>query len=44
VADHLRTCGVAIIEGPSDKQGAMGTIVSVLPRSGRHPDEISSYK
>ena len=41
VADHL----VAIIEGPSDKRGARGTIVSVYCRD---PDgsliEISSYK
>ena len=43
--DHLRACGVQIIEGPSDKRGAMGTIVSVYCRD---PDgsliEISSYK
>jgi catechol 2,3-dioxygenase-like lactoylglutathione lyase family enzyme len=45
VADHLRACGVAVIEGPSDKRGAQGTIVSVYCRD---PDgsliEISSYK
>ena len=45
VADHLRACGVAIVEGPSDKRGARGTIVSVYCRD---PDgsliEISSYK
>jgi catechol 2,3-dioxygenase-like lactoylglutathione lyase family enzyme len=45
VADHLKACGVAIEEGPSDKQGALGTIVSVYCRD---PDgnliEISSYK
>lgn len=45
VADHLRACGVAIEEGPSEKRGAMGTIVSVYCRD---PDgsliEISSYK
>ncbi len=45
VADHLRACGVVVIEGPSDKRGAMGTIVSVYCRD---PDgsliEISSYK
>ncbi|HLM15331.1 MAG TPA: VOC family protein [Reyranella sp.] len=45
VADHLRACGVAVIEGPSDKRGARGTIVSVYCRD---PDgsliEISSYK
>ena len=45
VADHLRACGVAIEEGPIEKRGAMGTIVSVYCRD---PDgsliEISSYK
>jgi len=45
VADHLRACGVAIIEGPTDKRGALGTIVSVYCRD---PDgsliEISSYR
>jgi catechol 2,3-dioxygenase-like lactoylglutathione lyase family enzyme len=45
VAEHFRTCGVAIEEGPSEKSGAMGTIVSVYCRD---PDgnliEVSSYK
>ena len=45
VADHLRASGVAIEEGPTEKRGAMGTIVSVYCRD---PDgsliEISSYK
>jgi catechol 2,3-dioxygenase-like lactoylglutathione lyase family enzyme len=45
VAEHLTACGVAIEVGPSEKQGAMGTIVSVYCRD---PDgnliEISSYK
>ena len=45
VADHLHACGVAIELGPTDKRGAMGTIVSVYCRD---PDgnliEISSYK
>ena len=45
VVDHLRACGVAVIEGPTEKRGAMGTIVSVYCRD---PDgsliEISSYK
>jgi catechol 2,3-dioxygenase-like lactoylglutathione lyase family enzyme len=45
VADHLRACGVEVVEGPSEKRGAMGTIVSVYCRD---PDgsliEISSYK
>jgi|SRR5450755_3186405 catechol 2,3-dioxygenase-like lactoylglutathione lyase family enzyme len=44
VVNHLRACGVAIEEGPSEKRGAMGTIVSVYCRD---PDgsliEISSY-
>jgi catechol 2,3-dioxygenase-like lactoylglutathione lyase family enzyme len=45
VVDHLRTCGVTIEEGPGEKRGAQGTIVSVYCRD---PDgsliEISSYK
>ena len=45
VADHFRSCGVEIEEGPSEKMGAMGTIVSVYCRD---PDgnliEVSSYK
>jgi catechol 2,3-dioxygenase-like lactoylglutathione lyase family enzyme len=45
VAEHLGACGVAIEEGPTEKRGAMGTIVSVYCRD---PDgsliEISSYK
>ena len=45
VVDHFKACGVAIEEGPSDKQGAMGTLVSVYCRD---PDgnlvEVSSYK
>src|SRR5258705_353072 len=32
VADHLRACGVAIEEGPTEKRGAMGPIVSVYCR------------
>jgi catechol 2,3-dioxygenase-like lactoylglutathione lyase family enzyme len=45
VADHFRACGVAIEEGPTEKRGAQGTIVSVYCRD---PDgnliEVSSYK
>jgi len=45
VVDHFKACGVEIEVGPSDKQGAMGTIVSVYCRD---PDgnliEVSSYK
>jgi catechol 2,3-dioxygenase-like lactoylglutathione lyase family enzyme len=45
VADHLRSCSVEVIEGPTNKRGAMGTIVSVYCRD---PDgsliEIASYK
>lgn len=45
VVAHLKSCGVAIEEGPIKKQGALGTIDSVYCRD---PDgsliEISSYK
>ena len=45
VVEHLRACGIAIEEGPAEKRGALGTIVSVYCRD---PDgsliEISSYK
>ena len=44
VVDHLKGCGVAIIEGPIEKRGAMGKIMSVYCRD---PDgsliEIASY-
>jgi len=44
VVAHLKACGVAIEEGPADKQGARGVIRSVYCRD---PDgsliEISSY-
>jgi catechol 2,3-dioxygenase-like lactoylglutathione lyase family enzyme len=45
VVAHLNSCGVAIEEGPVDKQGARGTLRSVYCRD---PDgsliEISSYE
>lgn len=45
LVDHFRNCGVAIEEGPGEKLGAMGVIVSVYCRA---PDgnliEVSSYK
>jgi catechol 2,3-dioxygenase-like lactoylglutathione lyase family enzyme len=45
VVAHLGACGVAIEQGPGEKRGALGTIVSVYCRD---PDgsliEISSYK
>ena len=45
VVAHLRACGVAIEEGPVQKQGARGTLCSVYCRD---PDgsliEISSYQ
>jgi catechol 2,3-dioxygenase-like lactoylglutathione lyase family enzyme len=45
VADHFKACGIAIEQGPAEKSGAMGTIVSVYCRD---PDgnliEVSSYK
>ena len=44
VVAHLRSCGVAIEEGPVEKRGARGTLISVYCRD---PDgsliEISSY-
>ena len=30
VVDHFKSCGVTIEEGPGEKNGAMGTIVSAL--------------
>src|SRR4051812_11676030 len=45
VVDHLKPCGVKIEVGPGDKQGAMGTIVSVYGRGpGGNLIEVSSYK
>jgi catechol 2,3-dioxygenase-like lactoylglutathione lyase family enzyme len=45
VVAHLKTCGVAIEEGPVAKQGARGTLRSVYCRD---PDgsliEVSSYE
>ena len=45
VVSHLKTCGVAIEEGPAIKQGARGALRSVYCRD---PDgsliEISSYE
>jgi catechol 2,3-dioxygenase-like lactoylglutathione lyase family enzyme len=45
VVAHLKSCGVAIEEGPGPKQGARGTLRSVYCRD---PDgsliEISSYE
>src|SRR5205085_12075124 len=45
VVDHFKSCGIAIEEGPGEKNGAMGIIVSVYCRD---PDgnliEVSSYK
>ena len=44
VVDHLRVCGVPLLEGPIHRTGAMGPIVSVYIRD---PDdnliEISNY-
>lgn len=44
VVAHLRACGVDIVEGPSERAGALGTILSVYIRD---PDsnlvEISNY-
>ena len=45
VVSHLKACGVAIEEGPGERQGARGTLRSVYFRD---PDgsliEISSYE
>ncbi len=45
VVDHLTNCGIAIEEGPVEKQGAVGTLTSVYCRD---PDgsliEIASYR
>ena len=38
VVAHLKACGVSIEEGPVIKQGALGVLRSVLPRSRRQPD------
>ena len=45
VIEHLKSCGVAIVEGPVNKQGAVGSLKSVYCRD---PDgsliEISAYE
>ena len=45
VVDHLKTCGVAIEEGPVEKHGAVGMLISVYCRD---PDgrliEIAAYE
>ncbi|HXU00512.1 MAG TPA: VOC family protein, partial [Polyangia bacterium] len=44
VLEHLRTCGVQVVDGPVTRTGARGPIVSVYFRD---PDgnllEVSSY-
>jgi catechol 2,3-dioxygenase-like lactoylglutathione lyase family enzyme len=34
VAEHLHSCGVSIIEGPIERTGAMGIIISVVVKCG----------
>jgi catechol 2,3-dioxygenase-like lactoylglutathione lyase family enzyme len=45
VVGHLQTCGVAILNGPVERAGALGPILSVYCRD---PDgnlvEIASYQ
>ena len=45
VIEHLKSCGVAIVEGPVNKQGAVGSLKSAYCRD---PDgsliEISAYE
>jgi catechol 2,3-dioxygenase-like lactoylglutathione lyase family enzyme len=45
VIEHLKSCGVAIVEGPENKQGAVGSLKSAYCRD---PDgsliEISAYE
>lgn len=45
VMAHLRACGVAILEGPVDRTGAVGPIVSVYFRDPDHNlIEVSNYR
>ena len=45
IASHVRSCGVAIAEGPVEKTGALGPMMSIYFRD---PDgnliEVSNYK
>ena len=45
VISHLRDCGVEVIEGPVERTGALGTMLSVYFRD---PDgnliEVSEYR
>lgn len=44
VIDHLRACGVAILEGPVQRTGALGPITSVYFRDpDRNLIEVSTY-
>ena len=44
VIDHLRACGVAILEGPVARTGALGPITSVYFRDpDRNLIEVSTY-
>ncbi|KAI1898939.1 hypothetical protein AGOR_G00077550 [Albula goreensis] len=45
VAEHLQACGVAVEEGPVERTGAFGSIISLYFRDpDRNLIEVSNYK